>query len=133
MDARNLFRCVVFCMGARRGNASADGRADRRLHGRRYLNAVDTRQLARRLRGHALRMTHRAGASHIGSCLSMADILAVLYGAVLRVDSSRPDWPARDRLVVSNIWVYLAYALLLVLVVVSVRSDDRAPELLRTA
>jgi transketolase len=66
------------------------------------LNAVDTLALARRLRTHALRMTHRANASHIGSCLSMADILAVLYGAVLRVNPSRPDWAARDRLVVSK-------------------------------
>ena len=45
------------------------------------MSGVETRALARRLRGHALRMTHRARASHVGSCLSMADILAVLYGA----------------------------------------------------
>jgi transketolase len=32
----------------------------------------------------------------------MADMLAVLYGAVLQVDLSRPDWLARDRLVVSK-------------------------------
>jgi transketolase len=32
----------------------------------------------------------------------MADILAVLYGAVLRFDPARPDWPDRDRLVVSK-------------------------------
>ena len=61
-----------------------------------------TLALARRLRGHALRMTHRARASHIGSCLSIADILAVLYGAVLRVDPLRPDWPERDRLIISK-------------------------------
>lgn len=66
------------------------------------MTPVDTRELARLLRRHALRMTHRARASHIGSCLSMADILAVLYGAVLRFDRARPDWPDRDRLVVSK-------------------------------
>jgi len=66
------------------------------------MNSIDTETLARRLRAHALRMTNRARASHIGSCLSMADILAVLYGAVLRVDPARPDWAARDRLVVSK-------------------------------
>jgi transketolase len=32
----------------------------------------------------------------------MADILAVLYGDVLRVDAARPTWPERDRLVVSK-------------------------------
>ncbi len=62
----------------------------------------DTRGLASRARAHALRMTHRARASHIGSCLSCADILAVLYGSTMRFDPARPDWPGRDRLVVSK-------------------------------
>jgi transketolase len=66
------------------------------------LSEVETHALARRLRGHALRMTHRARASHIGSCLSMADILAVLYGGVLRLDPARPGWADRDRLVISK-------------------------------
>jgi transketolase len=66
------------------------------------MNCEGTRALARRLRAHALRMTHRARASHVGSCLSMADILAVLHGAVLRLDPARPHWPERDRLVVSK-------------------------------
>jgi transketolase len=58
--------------------------------------------LARRVRGRALNMVHRARASHIGSCLSMADVLAVLYGAVLRVDPQRPDWEGRDRFLLSK-------------------------------
>lgn len=62
----------------------------------------DTRDLAKRLRAHALRMTNVARASHIGSCLSMADILAVLYGSVLNVDPRKPDWADRDRLIVSK-------------------------------
>lgn len=68
----------------------------------RHSPISDTRDLARRLRAHAVRMTAKAKASHIGSCLSMTDILAVLYGAVLRVDPARPDWAERDRLVVSK-------------------------------
>jgi transketolase len=66
------------------------------------MNAAHTKALARRLRGHALRMTHRARASHIGSCLSIADLLAVLYGAVLQFDASQPDWAERDRLIISK-------------------------------
>ena len=62
----------------------------------------DASMLARAIRAHVLRMTHRANASHIGSCLSIADILAVLYRGILRVDSSRPDWPDRDRFVLSK-------------------------------
>jgi transketolase len=58
--------------------------------------------LARELRSSALRMVHRARASHIGSCLSSADLLAVLYGEHLRVDPARPDWPDRDRFILSK-------------------------------
>ena len=61
-----------------------------------------TQRLASRLRADALRMIHRAGASHVGTCLSMADILAVLYGRVLRVDPAQPHWPDRDRFVLSK-------------------------------
>jgi transketolase len=58
--------------------------------------------LARRLRRHAMVMVGRAGSSHIASCLSVADILAVLYGAILKLDPEWPDWPARDRLIMSK-------------------------------
>ena len=53
---------------------------------------IATKSLAARLRAHAVRMTNAAKASHVGSCLSMADILAVLYGAAMRTDPMRPDW-----------------------------------------
>ena len=62
----------------------------------------EVKGLAKRIRAHALRMVHGANASHIGTCLSMADILAVLYGTILRVDPARPEWPERDRLIVSK-------------------------------
>jgi transketolase len=62
----------------------------------------ETRALARQLRAHSLRMISSAKTSHIGSCLSLADILAVLYGGVLRVDPAKPEWPDRDRLIVSK-------------------------------
>ena len=57
---------------------------------------------AAKVRAHALRMVHSANASHIGTALSMADILSVLYTRVLRVDPANPDWPERDRLIVSK-------------------------------
>lgn len=62
----------------------------------------DLRALARRLRSHSLRMISAAKTSHIGSCLSVADILAVLYGSVLHVDPKRPQWADRDRLIMSK-------------------------------
>jgi transketolase len=63
---------------------------------------VDTKALARKVRGHCLRMTSWGGSSHIASCLSCVDILAVLYGSVLRCDPSNPRHPARDRFILSK-------------------------------
>lgn len=65
-------------------------------------NAEEFCELAYRIRSHTLLMVHRAGSSHIGTCFSMAELLAVLYGRVLRVDSLRPDWSERDRFVLSK-------------------------------
>jgi transketolase len=61
-----------------------------------------TSELALRIRKHAVRMTNLGGSSHVGSVLSMADIVAVLYGAVLRVDPRKPEWPERDRFILSK-------------------------------
>jgi transketolase len=65
-------------------------------------NEVDTRDFARRIRAHALRMVAAANASHIGSCLSIADILAVLYASALRIDPREPSAPNRDRFILSK-------------------------------
>jgi len=42
-------------------------------------NNINSSDLAKYIRKHSLLMTHAAKSSHIGSCLSYADILAVLY------------------------------------------------------
>lgn len=63
---------------------------------------MDTTVFAQRIRQHALEMTSRAGSSHIASVLSMADIIAVLYGSVLHVDPANPRWPERDRFILSK-------------------------------
>jgi transketolase len=58
--------------------------------------------LARRIRRHVVVMTHRAKSSHVGTSLSAADVLAVLYGDTLRVDPGNPAWPDRDRFILSK-------------------------------
>lgn len=58
--------------------------------------------LARKLRQHIVRMTHMAGASHVGSSLSVVELLTVLYTRILRVDPRWPDWPDRDRFILSK-------------------------------
>lgn len=63
---------------------------------------MDTKELAKRIRIHALRMTSRGGSSHIGAALSIADILAVLYTGVLHVDPKNPAKSDRDRFILSK-------------------------------
>lgn len=62
----------------------------------------DLKELARRIRVDALKMTSKGGSSHIGAAFSIADILATLYGDVMRVDSKRPKWEDRDRFILSK-------------------------------
>ncbi|MFT4634804.1 MAG: transketolase [Chitinophagales bacterium] len=63
---------------------------------------MDTRQLAMKIRAHALCMVHQAGASHIGSALSICDIVSVLYGQVMQYDPRDPEWSDRDRFILSK-------------------------------
>jgi transketolase len=63
---------------------------------------TDSVSLAKKVRIHALRMTSKGGSSHIGSILSIVDILAVLYTKVLRIDPEKPEWIDRDRFILSK-------------------------------
>ena len=56
---------------------------------------------ARQIRVHIVRM---AGTSsiHTGGSLSLADIVAVLYFHILKVDPARPDWEERDYFILSK-------------------------------
>ncbi len=57
----------------------------------------ECQELARKVRAHSLRITHRGKSGHVGSMLSMAEILSVLYTRILKVDPAAPDHPERDR------------------------------------
>lgn len=59
-------------------------------------------ELARWTRATTLKTLHRVRLGHIAADLSATDILTVLYGAVLNVDSTKPNDPERDRFVVSK-------------------------------
>ena len=56
---------------------------------------------AHALRLHVLRMAEVVGQGYVGQGLGIADLLAVLYFDELRYDPKRPDWPDRDRFVLS--------------------------------
>ncbi|MFL2840385.1 MAG: transketolase [Pseudohongiellaceae bacterium] len=61
-----------------------------------------TELLAAYVRRDIVDMTHRGGSSHVGSGLSIADILAVLYGDILSVDPATPNHDDRDRFILSK-------------------------------
>jgi len=64
------------------------------------LRAVEGQAL--RIRRHILRMTHNAQSGHPGGSLSATDLIASLYFHELRIDPARPDWPDRDRFILSK-------------------------------
>jgi transketolase len=66
------------------------------------ISISDSESFARDIRMQSIRMIHRAKASHIGSCLSVIDILACLYGSWLNVNPERPEDPLRDIFVLSK-------------------------------
>jgi transketolase len=58
--------------------------------------------IANSLRRDVIRSIHAAGTGHPGGSLSAADMVAALYFHELRIDPSRPDWPDRDRFILSK-------------------------------
>lgn len=65
-------------------------------------SAATIRETAARIRCSIVEMTAAAGSGHPGGSLSAADIVATVYFGVMRHDPARPDWPERDRFVLSK-------------------------------
>lgn len=63
---------------------------------------MDSLELAWRIRRHGVEMTHLSHGSHIGSILSVADIVAVLYATIANVRPAEPSWVGRDRVILSK-------------------------------
>jgi transketolase len=60
------------------------------------------RRKANQIRQESIRMIAAAGSGHPGGALSEADILAALYFHFLRIDPQNPQWPDRDRFILSK-------------------------------
>ncbi len=58
--------------------------------------------LSRQIRAHVLRMSHQAKSSHVGSSLSIVDLLTALYDRIMRLNPAIPDAPDRDRFILSK-------------------------------
>ena len=63
---------------------------------------MKTQELAYKIRTHAVEMTRLGKSSHVGAVLSIADILAVLYNDIMRIDPANPKWEDRDRFILSK-------------------------------
>jgi transketolase len=58
--------------------------------------------IAAQLRADVIDMSHRAKTAHLASALSCVDILTVLYGKVLKLETSQPQDSKRDRFILSK-------------------------------
>ncbi|MCZ7539048.1 MAG: transketolase [Anaerolineae bacterium] len=62
----------------------------------------DLQERARQIRLDVLDMVYRRAAGHPGGSFSCAEMLAALYFHHLKIDPTRPDWPQRDRFLLSK-------------------------------
>lgn len=63
---------------------------------------IELNKKAKQLRLDALEMIHERGAGHPGGSLSAAEIVTALFFHHLRIDANHPDWPERDRFILSK-------------------------------
>ena len=73
-------------------STTAEGRAAR----------VDHADMANAIRALSMDAVEQARSGHPGMPLGLADVATVLFGRFLKFDPARPDWPDRDRFVLSN-------------------------------
>lgn len=59
-------------------------------------------ELAKKLRIHAINMAHHSRESHVASALSIADLIAVLYNDVLNINKDNHMAEERDRFILSK-------------------------------
>ena len=62
----------------------------------------ELKKMANRLRLDVVEMIYAAGDGHPGPCMSVADILAVLYFDQMTLRPEEPRWPERDRMILSK-------------------------------
>ncbi len=62
----------------------------------------DLSRISREIRGKLVEMSHNAGTPHLGSALSVVDILVAAYWNVLKIDAKKPGDETRDRFILSK-------------------------------
>ncbi|AID34947.1 MULTISPECIES: transketolase [Mesorhizobium] len=62
---------------------------------------ADEQLMANAIRALAMDAVQKANSGHPGMPMGMADVATILFNRFLQIDPSRPDWPDRDRFVLS--------------------------------
>jgi len=65
-------------------------------------NGAQLDERSRHLRRQIVRVLERGGRGHLGTSLSLVEILRVLFDDVLHYDARNPAWPERDRFILSK-------------------------------
>jgi transketolase len=65
-------------------------------------NLVSLDERSRQLRRQIVRVLERGGRGHLGTSLSLVEMLRVLFDSVLRYDPKNTLWPERDRFILSK-------------------------------
>ena len=63
---------------------------------------ADPKQMANAIRALSMDAVQQANSGHPGAPMGMADIATVLFTRFLKFDPADPDWPDRDRFVLSK-------------------------------
>lgn len=63
---------------------------------------TELEQTANTIRQDIIKMLVEAGSGHSAGPLGMADVFTALYFVVMKHDPKSPEWPKRDRLILSN-------------------------------
>jgi len=64
--------------------------------------SIGLEEIARRIRGRMIELSHRSKTPHLGGALSCVDILTAAYWSFLRIDPQDPTYPDRDRFILSK-------------------------------
>ena len=66
------------------------------------MNEKNCKVLAAQIRLETLKVIHSRGFGHVGGSMDLADLMAVLYGEVMKFDPKNPRWEDRDWMVLSK-------------------------------
>lgn len=65
-------------------------------------NILKLKKIATQVRRLILNISYRSQVGHIGSGLSIVEILVALYFSILKINPKKPDWEKRDRFILSK-------------------------------